>query len=637
MKYYNYTKITGAPTTPSTTVEPEFSHLFWEIDASAGKLLAVLDDDPSYVSSTVDKGITWAHEVRASAGSLFMEAYHDRANEKIYLIQEQGIANGETYEVDYSVWGTITITNHNGDTNSIVGGRVSDIFVRDGNLEVIICNAAQVDARRYNNPWASIDINGDNISTIGRVVIIGTTAYFWGDNQGANTIGMYSFDGATVDTLDTIAATSDSTKIAGRNMAYDGDDTIYFIALDDGTGDVYLYTYAITADTITKRGKAGFFLMNDRDTATGIKEKAWDSAVNGHGVYQLHDVIKFQLFKIAKPNLTAGTAIYCVTDNFLWAVGGGTSEIWEYEDQLSLIQTLLIDHQVEEASHAYFTQIKDAIPIEKDLLIRFYHAYTTAGSTSEEIIFEGIVSNFNESPRQSVWCLSHAKREIKNEKPSGDYTKDSDGLISQLIIDYCNYITAGTLTDGADLGTITLGGNQSLETLWDDCAEFETWIWYLTPTGKLYFNNGTVDSTINYSQSNGLVYVRPSHIHEEFNKIKVRGTYVAGVQVEGDWQEDIASQQRIGINDKIIDITFLNTTALCNTAGANLLAMLAKDPRRVTFTIRDTTAGYIQVGETITFEYNNEGIVISSDQYLIRSAVIDKFGLITYTIADELT
>ena len=635
MKYYNYA-YKGIMT---EYVAPVSNYLLWEIDADNDKLLCVpLIGSIDEVHSTENGGLDWTKEIdRGNSG--FLVGWHDRANEKIYLIEHPAAGNVTTGFIDYSTWAAITWTSHNGDLGVDLASEGGDIFIRDGNIEAIVSSGAQLDARRYNNPWASIDIQADAITYIGMGVVIGTVYYFWGDEAAANTINMYKFDGAIITPLDTIAATSRPTGIGtlgGNSMAYDGSDVIYFTCKDDGTGDLYLYSYSITGDAITKLGFFDIVLMADRNTAAGYKEKGYNTT--GNDIYQLHESIPYQLHKIAVPAFASGFNSFAMTDNFLFSIDGTPElEVWKYEDQLSLILSLYIDHQVEEASHCIFKVTKDDIIIEKNMLIRFYHNYTTAGSTSEEIVFEGIIVNFDELKRQTVWCMSSAKRELKDVKPEGDYTKDSDGLISQLIIDYCNYITEGTLTDGADLGTIALGGNLNLETILDDCAEFEAWIWYLDPTGKLYFNNGTTDSTINYSQNDGLTRVRPSYVHEEFNKIKVRGAYVDGVQIESDWQEDLESQQLIGINEKIIDVAFLNTVALCNIAAANLLTILAKDPKKVTFSIRDIIAGLILPGETITFEYNNLGIVIASDQFLIRSAVLDKNGLITYTIVDELT
>ena len=639
MKYYNYTKV-GSPTV--ATDFPGEPNTLWEIDQAAGKLLAIIDPDGDEIQSSEDKGLTWSTEVSGTAGALLaVSSWHDRANDLLYTIESDLANDAETYVIDYSTWANITITKHNGNLGTVISSyHEGDIFLRDGNLEAVVCDNAQIDARRYNNPWASIDTNPDNIQHISSVVVVGTVAYFYGDNTAANTVGMYSFDGVTVDTLDIIAATSYSALTAGRNLAYDGVDTIYFIAVDDGTGDRYLYSYAITTDTITKRGAASYVLMRDRDTASGVKEKAWDWAANGFKVYQLHDVIKYQLHIIAKPAITADYKIYCLTDNFLWATklnGDMASEIWEYEDQMSLVSSTLLDHEAGEASKGIITQLKSSIPIIKNMLMRFYYNYTTATATSEEIVFEGLITNFTEDVLQTITLVNPAKKEIKTILPSGDYTKDTDGLMSQLIIDYNNYATEGTLSDGGDLGTITLGGVHTEETIFDGCAKFDGFIWYFNPTGQIFYNNGTGDSGVNYTQANALSGVNISHVHEEYNKIKVRGAYVDGVQVESDWQEALDSQQALGINKRIFLISFLNTVALCNTAASNILTILAKDPLRVKFTVKDTTKGYVQVGETITFEYASSGKTVASDQFIITSATVNKYGDIRYTIVSELS
>ena len=851
MKYYNYTKV-GTPVV--ATDFPGEANTLWEIDQSAGKLLAMIDPDADEIQSSIDKGLTWTTEVSGTPGGLLgVSSWHDRANELLYLIEHPGgLASAETYVVDYTNWSVITITKHNGDLGVDIGTFFeSDIFLRDSNLEAVTCDGAQIDARRYNNPWASIDTNSDNIARISSVVVVGTVAYFYGDNTAANTLGMYKFDGTTVDTLDIIAATSYIHQSPSRNLAYDGDDTIYFIANDDGTGDNYLYSYGITGDVITKHGVSTYFLMRDRDTATGVKEKGWDWNTNGFKVYQLQENV-LQLNLIAIPDITTDYKIYTLTDNFLWATklnGAMASEIWERVDQSGLLASIIIDHEVEEASQGIITLIKGSIPIVKNMFLRFFHAYTTAdppilykgtynfgdevngtsgtdidwvtgvigslkptilssigdhkkvmegtndgvgnfirassthsvqgdstvewwmrtddvsnalgggfwflnsgvsfaggnilfvlefdtaniqlrhgngvggqqttnmvvaatdtwyhikaymdfttdqvtisidgveiGSfnflndndfsdfdtitfhnaanavfttyidaigyswdpaykigdnkkveAEEKIIFEGLVTNFTEDPMQTVTLVNPAKKEVKTILPEGDYTKDADGLISQLIIDYNNYGTAGTLSDGGDLGTITLGGVLTEETIFDGCAKFDGFLWYFNPTGQLLYNNGTVDSTVDYTQANVLSGVNISHIHEEYNKIKVRGAYVDGVQVESAWQEDLESQQTIGINERVFLISFLNTVALCNAAAANILTILAKDPLKVKFTIKDAIQGYIQIGETITFEYAASGKTVSSDQFIITSATINKYGDIRYTIASELS
>lgn len=855
MEYLNYTKV-GVPDT--ATDIPLSPNLFWEIDASAGKLLAVLNGEADDVQSSEDKGVTWTVEVSGTA--VFFESWHDRANELIYLIEQDGANNAETYVVDYSNWAAISITKHNGDLGVAAGGIFDiDIFLRDGNLEIIICDGNQIDARRYNDPWASIDINGDNVNSVSCVVIIGTVAYFYGDINGANTVGMYSFDGATVDTLDTIAATSFPTAPPGfglaavKNMAYDGDDTIYFIANDDGTGDDYLYSYGITADTITKRGKASYYLMRDRDTETGVKEKAWDFNVNAFSVYQLHDVIKYQLYKIAIPAITADYKIFAVTDNFLWASklnGAWASEIWELENQLIKIITLEIVHEIMEPPGAFVNLKRDTIPIENNMIMKFIDTYTssvppilyrgtynfgdeedgTSGSNidfitgitlgtfviesdfqnhkkvlaakvvsdtdyrahhtfpaqdgveyiefywattditkqqdfyvlnsgnslaagnilirfligfptgsrfgvaigngaggitwvtigpavlsnnqqyhikieididndvfsiwiddieevtdenlfndntfanyntiqhhavangdwssyfdaygfswdidytvgdnkkvagEEKIIFEGVIYKHTETQNQRLFLESFAAKDL-DTKPSGDYSGRSDEIITSLLIDYTNYVTKGTFSAGTAMGTITFGGEKRLGTILDEMAYFENWIWYLIPTGVMYYNEGMVDILDDFTEASKIYEVVPIKPKEIYNRIKVKGAYVDGVQVESDWQEDLESQQKIGINNKTFTLGFLNTTALCNIAAINLLTRLGKDPIQVTFQHQDPSVGFMQPGETITFEFNRGGITVSSDQFLITELVYIEQSVGYYTIRDEL-
>ena len=598
-----------------------------------------MDDDPTYIWSTDDKGVTWAKEVQGTAGTVIaLESWHDRTNELIYIIDWEPGNNSESWVVDYSTWSNITIAKHNGDLGGIFTTTFNiDIFLRDGNLEAIVADGLQIDARRYNNPWASIDTNPDNIDRVSRVVIVGTVAYFTGDLTGNNTVGMYSFDGATVDTLDTIAATSYVDEIPAKNMAYDGDDIIYFIANDDGTGDNYLYSYAITTDTITKLGVADYLLMSDRDTESGVKEKAWDYTTNGFSVYQLHDVIKYQLHLIAKPDITTDYKIYCVTDNFLWAISGApiNAEIWEYVDMIHKLLDVEIIHEIMEYPLAKAQQKLNDLPLEDGMLMKFYHNYTTDSGTTESIVFEGFIDDLGQYHFQEIILVSPAKEDLE-EKPTGNYSGRSDQIISSLIVDYFDYITEGPLSAGTAMGTITFGGNMTAEVILDELAMFEGWIWGLSPTGKLYFGPGTIDSGENFTQISPIFGISPFKSRQEYNGIKVNGAYVDGVQMVSDWKEDLDSQQRIGIRRREFDFGFLNTVALCNIAATNILSRLLIVPQEVKFNHKDNSVGFIQPSETVTFEYASSGMTIPSDQFIITKTSLNKHGIAIYTISSDL-
>jgi hypothetical protein len=232
--------------------------------------------------------------------------------------------------------------------------------------------------------------------------------------------------------------------------------------------------------------------------------------------------------------------------------------------------------------------------------------------------------------------VSPAKKDLQKNFPLGNYTKDTDGLISQLIIDYCDYITEGTLTDGADLGTVPLGGRMTLELILDHLASIENWVWYLTPTGQLYFNNGTVDTLENFTEDSDIYNALPTKSRATYNKVKVTGAYIGGVLKTSDWIDDLESQQAIGINKFEVSMGFLNTDALCTTAATNLLARLGKVPKEVNFNHQDSDVGFMQPGETITFEFVGEGVSIPSDQFIINAVVYDHLSIGNYDISDEL-
>ena len=625
MKCYNYTDL---GIVSSDVVKSH--HLLIEGQGTyAGNLYMVPTGvDDHQVWKSTDKGDNWS--IVSSVGTSVTDAFYDQANDAIWW--QNDVADHRIHDLSDD-----SITSEGGAAYDVgLGGFKTDVYHRIG-LKTVGGNCVLF-IGEWTDPGWHTHVNGHDFGVIGvrtyngsRVTVDGTYGWFlfkWSDEDVE--LWRWQYDAVVAVEMESFPNTELSGFEKG-SIAYDGNDILYFILQDTGDSKYYLWSYVISTDTATKLGEHNVILMRDDRPATGIKEKAFHE--QEYKIYQIQEN-KHQLNLISVPETDA--VIVALTDNFFMNSDG---DMFELQDVINLIHTLVIDHQIQESSHAIFTLTRDTIPIEKNIKFIFYHEYTTAGATSEEIIFEGIVFDFTERSAQTVWLVSPAKREIKNTKPSGDFTVDSDGLISSIISTYFNYITAGTLTDGADLGTAALGGDQIAETIFDGCGQFEGFIWYLTPTGKLYFNNGTVDSTINYTEASGsgLRAVDPSHVHAEYNRIKVRGAYVGGVRVESDWQEDLESQQSIGINERIFTISFLNTTALCNTAGANILTILAKDPKKVKFLIRDTTAGYIQVGETITFECTLMDITIASDQYLIQSATINKYGEIVYTITDELT
>ena len=848
MKYNNYTDLGII-----SAKKPFNTHLFWELNN--GYLLLIDSTSRRDLLISTDKGANWDSFGTGSftSGKItddrnIVAGFFDRANDKIYFIGWETGVDGDKiqcWELDVSTYTASDIGASIDADNAAGDGIGLDVWLRDGNLEVLLRDDNGGSLRWEVFKWVDPNWVYQNFVTVQDTiyfpaVIIGTNAFFVSVLEATHTASVQRWTGAALTIRDGIATVDGPSDDNMLSLSYDGNDLIYFPLYSTGDAENRLYSWSITGVEETKLGKYDVVLMLDRNTASGVLEKAFH--LTEYKIYQIQKNAQ-QLNLIAVPNTDA--VIIAITDNFIINDDG---DMWELEDQIGLISSVIIDHETQEASRGIITLIKGAIPIVKNLFMRFLYNYTTAvpptlykatynfkdeadgtsgtdidwvtsiitntveivsdwqshkkvlkctsagggsqyrinhqftaqadgniefwigtpdatdlhamhlrtstglgvastvtvvyilndvlfgthgngagGTTTinlgaiiddqiahvkiyfdsatdkisiwrdgtlyiddenfdrdntfsdsqiqyivlfgpnvanatayfdawgeswdpdynvgdnllieaeEKIIFEGLVTNFTEDQMQTVTLISPAKKEIKTILPEGDYTKDSDGLISQLIIDYNNYITEGTLSDGGDLGIFTLGGVLTEETIFDGCAKFDGFIWYFDPTGQTFYNDGTVDSTIDYTQANVLSGVNISHVHEEYNRIKVRGAYIAGVQMESAWQEDLDSQQRLGINERIFLISFLNTVATCNIAAANILTILAKDPIRVKFTIKDTTTGYIQVGETITFEYSASGKTVSSDQFIIMSASINKYGDIRYTITSELS
>ena len=637
MKYYNYTDLEI-----TSSIKPRYMHLLIETN-SAGTLYTVDINNHNIVAKTTDKGANWTTVETRTAGHAIISAWHDRANEVIYFVERDATSDGIVcFQLDYGSSDTIT---EFGSIPTGGGGEIfnpMDLFMISTNLYVSISHDdgggnKTLEIYKWVDPNWVLDatwVGARTSQAAGYVAVIGSLAYMIGfDYTGFNGdihVLVYSDAGNSLTSLEQVT-NNDDKQLANtqyRALPYDGNDVLYWILWDKGESKYYLYYYSITNDTATQLGEYNVCLMLDRNT-NGVQEKAFHATE--YKIYQIQEN-KVQLNLISTPSTDA--VFFSITDTFLMNNDG---DMFEYEDKTDLFSSILIDHQIQDASYAVVTIIKDTIPIALNMMMKFYHNYTTGGSTSEDIIFEGVVIKFTDMSMQTITLVSPAKKEISKIFPNGDYTVDSDGLLTSLITDHNSYITAGTLTDGADLGTITLAGDVSEGLVFDSTAQFEGWIWYLNPTGQLFFNNGTIDSGVDYSSASVLRGVGSEYIHDIYNKLKIRGAYVNSVQVESDWYEDTESQQTLGVNERIITIHFLNTAALCNTAASNLITILAKNPQKVSFSVFDTTKGYIQVGETITFECTGGSVTVASDQFLITSATINKYGLIRYTGISELS
>ena len=186
------------------------------------------------------------------------------------------------------------------------------------------------------------------------------------------------------------------------------------------------------------------------------------------------------------------------------------------------------------------------------------------------------------------------------------------------------------------MGSITYEGDKSLRTILLTLIYINNFIWALTPTGALNFNSGAVDSGVDLTETNNVWKVRTGNQGEGMNYWKIRGAIINGSQLEKILQNE-PDQLLNGLNPLSETYAELNTQSLVNIM-ANARKLRTEDVSKiVNYNHYDSTLGFIQPGETKTFEYGYSEPVVAQDQFIIYGVKYRaREGIGDYKIADEL-
>ena len=622
MKSYNYEDLGFiSPNKPQTT------HLF--IETLDGYLYLVDSVDNTKLYKSTDKGESWDLITTRTKNILFQS--YDRTNGYIYFIDSD--QDGTTMYYWY-----LDLSN---DSVHLIGSTTpTDVKAWD----YILFNGTDDHICYSHNNAGDLDlyIGGDsnNMGTIGvrtyevsYLTVVSNIAYFlfkWSDEN----VGLWSYnDTTTVFTkLEDMGANTSIPERKRQGIAYDGSNVLYFVLEDTNDSKFYLYSYIISTDILTKLGEHNVSLMLDRNTASGVMEKAFH--IIEYKVYQLHPHASHQLYYISK--VPSDAILIGITDNFLMNNDG---DVFEYIDVSSSMVNIEFAHEIMYYSEGTLGVDRDEITIEKGMFMQIEGKYTTSGSSSDEIIFEGIVVDFDGERLQKVWLESPAKKELLEKKPRGDFSGRSDEIMTTLLSTYCKYVTKGTFSVGTAMGTVTYAGDKSLMTILIELALFEKWIWKLRPQGELDFNDGTIDSLINLSSSDKIFRVKTGNVREPYNYFYVKGAIVSGVQLYKELEEadDLTSQQLHGYNPYEKTYASFNSQSKVNTLTTNIKARLKESPLVVEHWYYDASLGMIAIAETVTFVYNTNNVNVSSDQFLINRVLFKaKENIGGYTIADKL-
>lgn len=419
------------------------------------------------------------------------------------------------------------------------------------------------------------------------------------------------------------------TNRSQLGLAYDDTDFLYFTLKKISDGKYYLISYSITNDTLTELGEYNIALMLERNTATGILEKAFH--ITEDKIYQLEIKQTSQLYLIS--TIPTDAIWIAITDNFAMNNDG---DVFELVSADNLVFNFSINYGYMKIPTAFMTAI-DELKVSEGMLITFSDTFTTAGSTSTEVIFEGYVEPFVDQRFQEIILRSPAT-ELLQLKPEGDYSGRTDQIIVSLLGDYAKYVTPGTLSAGTELGQVHFNGDVTLVQILYEFCLIDKFIWNLTPLGALDYNDGTVDSTINIAETDPISQITKRKGPKSINDVIIKGTIAAGDQVQGDGAEDSQDQLANGKKPYSRTISVLNTDALCSTTEDNILSRWGTQATLIDFLHRDTSIGLINSSETITFQNDKIDPNVGSGQFIIKNIQYDaKNQIAIYTISDRIT
>ena len=319
----------------TSTKKPVNTHLFNEhTDAT---LIIVPTGDEMNIYQSVDKAATWSS---AATGVQILNPIKagspDRDNDDIWYLS------------DGSVNGNIKFFVYHIDTNSQAAGFVLnagylgfDVFFYSGDYYPMFTheNGANLDLTFRKGPGVSWSNNmgarGALTWDTSQVVVIGGYAWFlWKWSNENVELWKWQIGTANFTEMEDCGANTELPPINQRAIAYDGSNIITFVLQDTSDSKYYLYTYAIDTDILTKGAEHNVALMLDRNTASGVLEKAF--GISNEIVYELKPK-RGGIIQLQDVSALSDNNLIAITDNFLMNDDGDMFEWTDIVDEISAI------------------------------------------------------------------------------------------------------------------------------------------------------------------------------------------------------------------------------------------------------------------------------------------------------------
>ena len=442
------------------------------------------------------------------------------------------------------------------------------------------------------------------------------------------------------------------------------DDTLSFVLKKTSDGLTYFCTYSITDDEFTVGGEFNVAIMLNRnsDESNAIPfntEKSFgvDSGVNDLMIYQIIErgSPSNRLKKIADlnnirvgdtDNYTSGYVIKAITDTYLIIQNSstGASELWTFQSMSTIVFSEIITHTERDYPIAQIQYDSAKLNITEGMFIQIIGTFK---GVANQVLFEGYVTfpedNTIEEPRlKNCSLISQLLDDFANNYYSGtEAAARTDQHLNNIITASCNYAQNGTQSNGSNIAETPYKGNVVIRLIANQLAAFDEFTWYSSPTGAIDFDDGSVDSGVDYADNSApkvynVVLKRRDRV---YNKVDIEGAYVNGAKIVSTIDgENKQSQDQLGIQRKTVTIPYAQTAANCNTWAQSICNLLSSSITIVEFTVKDTTNGMLQPGEEITLTLaNNPYRTISAAQYHINSIMFNaRTGLARYIASSSV-
>ncbi len=389
-QYYNYELLR----TMVSSKKPFNNHLC--VEASNGDFYFVDLADQTHLLCTKDKGVTLTTNgdfddstFEIGRTQKIQGMFYDRTNEYIWFVDCNN--SSTTFDVWYLDLSDDTITEV--DTFTTVNTvSIYDIFeISAGKMYVVgrefIFNGG---IHYWITVWRVdtapiVEMNdkdvGVGFTDIGKVVVVGTIAYFIAEYVvNFVEILQYTEDG----TIATAFSMGNGYNIPSENqkaISYDGNDFLYFVLLDRGNSNARtLYSYSISGDVVTSLSVNNLALMLDRNNAKvhpSKHEKAFH--LTNQEIYQLRPAINNYVIPqgFAKiSTIKSSNTMIAITDSYLI---DSEAQLYEFKNMSSVIHDLEIRHDTRAYPECVFhldTNKADFI-LDHDAIVQFYDNYTS--------------------------------------------------------------------------------------------------------------------------------------------------------------------------------------------------------------------------------------------------------------------